>query len=130
MSATKAKILLKPNIYVNLVKIYKKFLLQFHLIKRSPLHKDIWNADLHYKNQDKSINRAIALAVKEYKEKLQKVLERTNDIELAEEEDSDADDEDENEEDSEDEEGEDQEKGEAEEKRCVLNMWSFYVKIG
>ena len=122
MSAIKAektaKILLKPKIDANLVKIYKKFLLRLHLMKRSPLHKDIWNAVLHYKNEDKSINRAIALAVKEYKEKLMEVLERTNDIGLAEEEDSDDNNEDENEEDSEAEE-EDQEQGvEGEEKMC------------
>ena len=113
-----ARKLLKPKIDSKLVKIYKTFLLRLHLMKRSPLHKDIWNAVLHYKNEDKSINRAIALAVKEYKEKLMEVLERTNDIGLAEEEDSDIDDEDENEEDSEAEEEEQEQGVEGEEKMC------------
>ena len=92
-------------------------------MKRSPLHKDIWNAVLHYKNEDKSINRAIALAVKEYKEKLMEVLERTNDIGLAEEEDSDDNNEDENEEASEDEEeDQEQDEEEEEEKLCPEDM--------
>ena len=86
-------------------------------MKRSPLHKDIWNAVLHYKNEDKSINRAIALAVKEYKEKLMDVLERTNDIGLAEEEDSDADDVDESTDNSEGDEEDPEEDEEEEEEK-------------